>query len=66
MNNERLLKAYQLAIEISPCPHDRIIELFNAHNEAWPNLRESSTMCAGCVQRVYRRVSHHLSSQGLI
>ena len=64
--NERLLAAYKGAIEFDPCPHERIVELFNAHNAQWPDMREVSTTCSGCVQRVFRRVKAHLQNEGLV
>jgi hypothetical protein len=33
-----------------------IRELFNLHNEVFPNNLEFSTSCGGCRQRVYQRL----------
>ena len=33
-----------------------IRELFNLHNEVYPNNLEFSTSCGGCRQRVYQRL----------
>ena len=33
-----------------------IREMFNLHNEVYPNNLEFSTSCGGCRQRVYQRL----------
>lgn len=40
-----------------------IRELFNLHNEAYPNNLEFSTSCGGCRQRVYQRLKQWWSER---
>lgn len=43
-------------------PADVITEMFNVHNQIFPNNREYSKSCGGCRQRVWNRLKAHYHS----
>ena len=62
---QEMLLAYRAALAENPAGQRTIREMFRTYNQMI-EPREYSTTCAGCVNRVLRRVREYLTSQGLV